>query len=252
MSSRPRKLVLLIGAARAVPYPVPTNPVYEKSEYYAQDSAANEVSAGHVHLAALPPSSTIDLAHMVTPVTPASPSSPYELTEITPVNEPTSSTTLELTEITPVSQSTSSSSPKFTETTPLPIPTPSPQTTSTWSSVLPAPVTVDESPTQPVPTSLSTTIPATGKNISTVTITDWVTVTVAGERGSHPHATVPLASGDPGPLETQTWGAGTVPMTIATGHRNSSASTRPELPGGFLGGPPLHHTDRSDEAQPKE
>lgn len=250
MSSRPQKLVLLIGAARAVPYPVSTNPVYETSEHYAQDLATNEVSADHVHLAALPPSSTIDLAHMVTPVTPASPSSLYELTEITPVTEPTSSTTFELTEITPVSQSTSSSSPGFTETTPLPIPTLSPQiiSTSTRNSALPAPVTVGESPTQPVPTSLSITIPAPAKSISTVTVTDWVTVTVDGARGGDPHATVPLAAGGPGPLGTQTLGSKTAPMTTTTGHRTSSASRRPELPGGFLGGPPL----RSGEAQPKE
>lgn len=248
MFSRPRKLVLLIGAASAVPYPVSTNPMYETSEYYAQDLAINEVSAGHVRLAALPLSSTIDLAHMVTPVTPASPSSPYELTEITPVTEPTSSTTSESTGITPVSQSTSSSSLRFTESTSLPIPTSSPQITSTRNSALPAPVTVGESPTQPVPTSLSITTPAPAKNISTVTVTDWVTVTVDGARSSDPHATVPLAAGGPGPLGTQTWGSETAPMTITTGHRNSSASRRPELPGGFLGGPPL----RSGEAQPKE
>lgn len=246
MSSRPRNLVLLIGAARAVPYPVSLNQAHNTSEPHVQDSATNDDTAGYVRLVALPPSSTADLANLVTPVTPHSSSTHYELTEITPVTEPTSSTPYELTEVTPVTtpyelteitpvpKPTSTTSSELTEITPVPVPTSSPRTIFTISSVSSTPTTDGETPPQPILTPPSITIPATGQHIGTVTITDWVTVTLPVE--------------SPRPAETQMSDSETVPITIIPITYNSSASRRPDLPGGFLGGPPQPDTAESDEA----
>lgn len=212
MSSRSRNLVLLIGVARAVPYPVSSNPAHDTSEPCVQDSAAHEDVVGSVYLqvVALPPSSTADLANLVTPVTITPSSSRYELTEITPVPAPAPSTSFELTEITPV-----------------PVHASSLATTFTTSSVSLAPSTEGENPAQPPPTSPSITVSAA--HIGTVTITNWVTVT--------------MLAGGPGPVETQMPESETVPMTIIPVTYNSSASRRPELPGGFLGGPPRANND---------
>lgn len=223
MSSRSRNFILLIGAARAVHHPVSSNTTHDTSEPRVQDSAAIEDAAGSLHLqvVALPPSSTVDLANLVTPVTLTPSSSRYELTEITPVTAPAPSTSSELTEITPV-----------------PVHTSSRGTTFTTSSVSPTPSTKGETPAQPPLTSPSITISATGKHIGTVTITNWVTVT--------------MPAGGPGPDETQMPESETVPITIIPVTYNSSASRRPELPGGFLGGPPGANNDDLGEAQPKE
>lgn len=221
MPSRSRNLILLIGVARAVPYPVSSNPAHDTSEPCVQDSAAHEDVAGSVYLqvVALPPSSTADLANLVTPVTLTPSSSRYELTEITPVPAPAPSTSFELTEITPV-----------------PVHASSLGTTFTTSSVSLTPSTEGESPAQPPPTSPSITVSAA--HIGTVTITNWVTVT--------------MPAGGPGPDETQMPESETVPITIIPVTYNSSASRRPELPGGFLGGPPRANNDDLGEAQPKE
>lgn len=224
MSSRSRNLVLLIGVARAVPYPVSSNPAHDTSEPCVQDSAAHEDVAGSVYLqvVALPPSSTADLANLVTPVTLTPSSSRYELTEITPVPTPILSTSSELTEITPV-----------------PVHTSSRVTTFTTSSVSPTPSTEGESPAQPPPTSPPITVSAS--HIGTVTITNWVTVT--------------MPAGGPGPDETQMPESETVPITVIPVTYNNSGSRMPELPGGFLGGPPgLPRADNDDsgEAQPKK
>lgn len=223
MSSRSRSFILLIGAARAVPHPISSNPTHDTLDPCVQDSAADEDVAGSVHLqvVALPTSSTADLANLVTPVTPTPSSSRYELTEITPVPALAPSTSSELTEITPV-----------------PVLTSSRGTTFTTSSVSPTPSTEGETPAQPPPTSPSITISATGKHIGTVTITNWVTVT--------------MPAGGPGPDETQMPESESVPITISPVAYNSSASRRPELPGGFLGGPPRAHNDDLGEAQPRE
>lgn len=224
MSSRPLKFVLLIGAARAVP----SDPTPSTSESHAQDSAANDDAALHVRLVALSPSSTTDLANLVTPITLTPSSTPYELTEITPVPEHTPSTSDELTEITPVPVCTSSASSELTEVTPVPVHTSSPQTTSTSSSVPIPTVTESQTPAQSPLTSPSTTISATGQHAGTVIITDWVTVTLPG----------------PGPGETQMPGSETVPITIIPVTYSNSANRRPELPGGFFGGPPRLANER--------
>lgn len=226
MSSRSRNFILLIGAARAVPYPVSSNPAHDTSEPHLQDSAAHEDVAGSVHLqvVALPPSSTADLANLVTPVTLTPSSSRYELTEITPVPAPAPSTSFELTEITPVSVHASSHG-----------------TTFTTSSVSPVPSTESETPAQPLLTSPSISISATGQHIGTVTITNWVTVT--------------MPAGGPGPDETQMPESETVPITVIPVTYNNSGSRMPELPGGYLGGPPgppRANNDDLGETQRKE
>lgn len=225
MSSRSRNFILLIGAARAVPYPISSIPAQDTSEPRVQDSAANEDVEGSIHLqvVALPPSSTTDLADLVTPVTLTPSSSRYELTEITPVPLPAPSTSFELTEITPV-----------------PVHTSSRGATYTTSSVSPVPSTESETPAQPLLTSPSLSISETGQHVGTVTITNWVTVT--------------MPAGGPGLDETQMPESETVPITVIPVTYNSSASRRPELPGGFLGGPPgppRANNGDSGEAQPK-
>ncbi|KAI7782691.1 hypothetical protein LA080_013027 [Diaporthe eres] len=91
---------------------------------------------------------------------------------------------------------------------------------------------------QPLLTLSSSTAPTTRQHIGTVTITDWVTVT--------------LPAGGPVPVETQASSSETVPITIIPVSYNSSASRPPEIPGGFLGGPPRPNTDESGEARPKK
>lgn len=247
MSSRSRNIVLLIGAARAAQHPVSSDSMHGTPEPHVQDPAARNDAAVYVRLVALPPSSTVDLANLVTPVTPDSSSTSYELTEITPVPEPTSSTS-ELTEITPVHTSSTS------------------QTTFTSSSVSTDPTTESGSSAQPVLTSPSITTPAsTGQHIRTHTSTDWVTVTLptsspepvetvqhTGTITSIDWVTVTLPAFDPEPVETQTSRSKTVPITISPVTSSSSATRRLELPGGFLGGPPQPKIDRSGETQPRE
>lgn len=249
MSSRPRNFIILIGAARAVPYPVPSNSTHDPSERHFQFSVANDDAAGHVRLIASTPSSTIDLADLVTPVTPSSTIDLGNL--VTPVN-PASSTVYELTEITPVTEPTSSTQSELTEITPVPESTSSPQTIYTITPVPPSPTTESATPAQSLPASPSITTPSTGRHISTFTITDWVTVTVAGTPGNDPATTTTLPAGSPGPTETQTSGSETVPITVIPVNPNRSMSRRPDLPGGIMGGPPQPNVDETGEDEPKE
>lgn len=217
MSSRPRTFVLLIGAARAVPYSMLRNPTHDTSERNVEDSAANHDAADYVRLEILPssstadpanlhnlvtpvtPSSTIDLAHLVTPISPSSISIPYELTEITPV-------------------------PKSTSTT--------------------------EAQTPPLPTSSSVATPATGE-LDTIIITDWVTVTLPGPPPNNPNDTTALPEGSPEPAEAQTPASVTIPLTVSQVHHGSCTSRRPEAPGRILGGH-SPNTYELGEAQDRE
>lgn len=184
MSSPPRTFVLLIGAASAFPYPISSNPTQDTLEHNLNLSAANGSTAGYFRLAALPPWSTADAANMVTPV---DVSTSAVLTDIvTPIDACSCSITqYELTEITPVpvSESTSSS-----------------RTFVTTSSV--GPTSTGEAEIAP----------------NTITITDWVTVTLPGP-----------APNDTGPV--------TVPISVGPLRCGNMVSRRPEMPGGILGGP---------------
>lgn len=232
MTSRPQTFVLLIGAARAVPYSTLSNPTHDIPERNVEDSAANGDAADYVRLEILPSSSAADTANLqnlVTPVTPSFTVDPAHL--VTPIGPSSNSILYELTEITPVPQSTSITRP-----------------TTTISSASPTPTT--EAQTPPLPTSSSVTTPAIGEH-NTIIITDWVTVTLPGPPPNDPNDTTALPEGCPQPTEAQTAGSVTFPLTAGQVHHGSSTSRRPEVPGGILGGP-SPNTDELGESQPRE